>query len=422
MPKSIFSISNTDLSIPVLAYLAIFTHVYLSPQYFVSAIHSLKIPAITVSLCIVYVIIGFNRINYRAIAKEMAVMIILAFMFYYTSLVVEDPESAHAYYTEHWHAIFIGLTFVGYFRKPNLLYLICALFILYVTHSSYHAIMQGGLLWGHTFMQDENQISTLMSMMIPFTFFFSMCLKKKIYKLMCYGCLAMQLALIILSFSRGGLLALMTVVGGIFFKTKHKMWIISLIIVGIVSVVSFAPERFFEEARSIYEEGGQEGTGGQRLEYWRRAWLMFTENPIAGKGIDQFRELSHQYAEPDKILTRADYNVCHSNWFQILSELGLIGILCYSTLFYQYFRSTWSMMKLEETDFYYPIEPDVLEFLKNLSTGLYIGMIGYLVSATFLNLLLFPFFYTFIFFDMTLRATVSDMMVGNCAQPSVYRP
>lgn len=62
------------------------------------------------------------------------------------------------------------------------------------------------------------------------------------------------------------------------------------------------------------------GTISTRLSMWRVASSVFTSNPILGGGITSFRSafaINHWYVQ------------AHSTYWQVLSELGLIGIILY---------------------------------------------------------------------------------------------
>jgi O-antigen ligase len=207
--------------------------------------------------------------------------------------------------------------------------------------------------------------------------------------------------LIVRSFSRGGFLALSVVLVFIFLMTKKRIIFLFIAIVGIMAVMSYAPEKFFSEIKTI-EEGTEEGTASKRVEYWRRAVEMFKENPLMGKGIGQFPILSHRYVKPSVPIDETDFLVCHSNWFQIISELGLVGILLYFTIFYKYFN-TWRMISNYKNTG--AMDQKLYDFYLMATTGLMIGMTGFMVAGSFINFLHFPYFYTYAFMMMGIKNT-----------------
>ena len=81
-------------------------------------------------------------------------------------------------------------------------------------------------------------------------------------------------------------------------------------------VINYAPKRFFKEIESL-DEGTREATAHARMRFWGRAWRMFLDSPIVGKGIGQYPAENYNYRLPGEYHDVTDYLVCHSNWFQI---------------------------------------------------------------------------------------------------------
>ncbi len=401
---TITPLSFADFNLPVIAFLSIFTYQYLFPQYFFNSLYALQIPSISVGLCIVFALLGWKKESYKYVKREMTCFIILLILFFCARFFVTDPQSTKSYCKEHLHAIAIGVVFVFYFRKINLLNFFTKLLILYILFAAHIGIAEGGRIWGHNFLQDENQISALMAMVIPVAFYYSCFTKEKKYKIICYAGIILFVTLSVVSFSRGGFLALSTVLLCILWSSKKKILAGLLVALVIIGVVMFAPDKFFSEVKTL-EQGITEGTAAGRIEYWRRAYIMFKESPVFGKGIGQFPVLSHKYALPGKEIGRPDFLVCHSCWFQILSELGIVGIICYSLIFYDYFKS-WQMIKKRKVEDESTSMPEqTYLFYKNISTGLAAGMVGFMVAGTFINIMIFPYYYTFTFFMMAIKSS-----------------
>ncbi len=126
-----------------------------------------------------------------------------------------------------------------------------------------------------------------------------------------------------------------------FLRIKRKFFMLFTIAALIALLVNFAPQKFFDEIKSI-EQGTKEATAQSRMRFWRRAWRMFLDKPLFRHGIGQFPEENGRYRLPweeDKV---TDTLVCHSNWFQVLSELGLTGPNCYLIIWLKYLQ-TWKL-------------------------------------------------------------------------------
>lgn len=402
---SLGSLSISDFNIPTLAFLALFTYWYIFPQHFFPIIFSLKIPTFGVAICILAAIFQFSFMKYSHVKTELTALVILGLLFILSKLYVNNIETASFYTQEHFHALFVGMAFYANFNSTKKLHLFVVTLIIYGTFSGLIGFREGGLIWTHDFLKDENQLSTFMAMVLPVTLFYSFYTDKLYKKLLCYLCAGIQVALIIQSFSRGGFLALVIVGLLTFLNTKRKFFVFFMMLVAIVLILNVAPQRFFEEVKSL-QQGTEEATAHSRMRFWGRAWRMFLDKPIIGHGIGQYPAENARYRLPGVENKVTDRLVCHSNWFQVLSELGIIGLSCYLVIWLKYFE-TWRLVNKKNTNRGPPssMSEDEVSFYKNISTGFAIGMIGFIVAGTFINILIFAYYYNFVFFMMTLKAT-----------------
>jgi probable O-glycosylation ligase (exosortase A-associated) len=406
-PISLKSLRISDFTPPIIAFLAFFVYQYLAPQYYFPFLLKLHIAMISVSFCIFFAIIGWNNNRVKYSSPVIWSVIILAIIFFLARYFVQSPQTTKFYFDEHFHSIAVGLVMLYHFRDANKINLLIVCLIMFATFDAFIAIKEGGLIWGHDFLQDENQISALLSMTIPVTIFYSLYIKKRFSKILCYIAIALQLAEVVVSVSRGGFVALVSISFCMLTFTKKKILFIVLIIVAIIGILQFAPDKFFSEMATL-REGTEESTARARTEYWRRATIMFTENPLFGKGINQFASLSYKYILPGKTPNEGDYLVCHSNWFQILSELGIAGVILYFIIFYYFFNASYLVTKKYKKEGELYLAQYEYSFYWNVTIGLTIGMIGFMVAGSFINILIFPYFYTYLFLMMLVKSTFLD--------------
>ena len=401
---SLNTLHASDFDVPTLAFLTLFSYWYLFPQHFFPIIFQLKIPVICTSICIICSMMQFRFERYRDVKAELISLLILGGFFFFSRYFVKDIDSSKFYTQEHFHAVFVGMVFFVNFQKPNKLHLFTVLLIAYGTFVAFIGFKEGGLIWSHDFLKDQNQISTFMAMVIPVTIFYSFYTRKKSYKILCYLCVAMQVVLIIRSFSRTGFVALVTVSFFIILNSQKKIFLLLLLLLSVVLVCNYAPKRFFHEVNSL-NEGVEEATAHARVRFWERAWRMFQDSPIIGHGIGQYPVENTRFRGSAELDRATDSLVCHSNWFQILSELGLVGFVCYLVIWLKYFKA-WHL--INKNPFRYSLanlNSDEESFYKNISTGFAIGMISFIVAGSFINIMIFAYYYNFIFFMMTLKAS-----------------
>ena len=263
-------------------------------------------------------------------------------------------------------------------------------------------LKHGGRVPNSGFMGDENDFALVMNMAIPFAYFMFLETNSTKKKILYLSACCIFIAANVASLSRGGFVGLVPVILYCWYKTPKK--VLSTIIVAImISVLYFsASPKYWEEVRSIKEENIQEGTGAGRWYAWKCAWKMFLDHPIIGVGQGNFNWNVHLYEPPDITLHGRSYagRVAHSLYFTLIPELGLVGILFFSSmLYFSYKDFKWILKK--EKDFLskqYQSDEIIQQLHKTrfIIFGVISAMLGYLVSGAFLAVLYYPHFWLLI--------------------------
>ena len=202
------------------------------------------------------------------------------------------------------------------------------------------------------------------------------------------GVFGMIMTLVIAA-SRGAFLGfLMLLIGYVYFHKKSRKKIIILSIIMSFTIAPFINDTFIERMRSITEETSQTDTGelvssdgsaSSRLTSWKLAWDIFKEHPIFGCGIDNFSYYMG-YREENKAYGERGH-VTHSLWFQALSEGGIVVFVPLVLMLWLFFHRTRKICKMYKSTSYNDICEDIY--------ALKIGMLGFLVSASFINRLFY---------------------------------
>lgn len=83
------------------------------------------------------------------------------------------------------------------------------------------------------------------------------------------------------------------------------------------------------------------GVTGRRLVEWKKAWIVFKENPILGYGLNEFskKSIMLQYLFPNAPENDGLFTNCHNLILQLLAETGILGttILLAGMLYSLYF-------------------------------------------------------------------------------------
>ena len=248
---------------------------------------------------------------------------------------------------------------------------------------SAYSIIHGGVGPGN-YLVDENDLALYINMWIPISFF--AILYEKNIKTKILHCVATMtgLASVVLSFSRGGFVGLLAMLGTLFILSKKKLLTILFLCFMGLMVFAVADTRYWTEMATITNTS--ESTARERILSWQAAWDMFVDQPL-GVGPNNFQVWFPQYQSSE--LRRGMWGrVAHSLWFTLLAELGVIGVILYITLVFYNFHD---ISQLKNTSKKYDSQ-DMIH-IYSLSLAFYCSLVGFFAAATFLSVLYYPHFF-----------------------------
>jgi probable O-glycosylation ligase (exosortase A-associated) len=184
----------------------------------------------------------------------------------------------------------------------------------------------------------------------------------------------MMICGIIMTWSRGGLLALVWALALFVLRQKRKLaW---LIIVGIIILAVLATMPSSLRARMdvmFSNEQGADTSLMRRMTYQIYGRKLFYQHPILGIGFSRFSEA---YARSEyRFLQGPGKQVAHNTYLEILVGTGLMGFVPFMSLLVTALSTTWKLARHEEK---YP-------YRAHVSAGLFAGLGGYLLSSLFLS-------------------------------------
>lgn len=206
---------------------------------------------------------------------------------------------------------------------------------------------------------------------------------KKI-KILAVFCGALIANGIVLINSRGAFLG--AVAGALFFLfymifSRHQRkgqrgTAILIIVVALAGTVYVADDAFWTRMETIQDvdDGGK--SGSHRIDFWMATFDVLQDYPL-GVGIQGFIELSPNYLPEHYFDGRKTGKATHSTWFQVLSEIGWLGILFLLALLvstYKLSRNTKRyLISTENYDAYYKM------------LALDGALISFLIAASFID-------------------------------------
>jgi O-antigen ligase len=244
------------------------------------------------------------------------------------------------------------------------------------------------------FLGDTNDLAMGMNAVIPVSFYLG--LESRGMKRALYWIAGLiQVFTVGLAASRGGFVGLVFVITLCWWKSKNKLQFLVLFIVATVIFLSVISSGYRNELLNIFQSA-EGGTGKGRLELWKVGWRAFVENPVFGVGQGNLPKQLGDYAVygPDSYWQRnISGTAVHSVYITCIAELGLVGTI------------TWILMNFNNIKKYRYIiawckhNDGILDrhgsrtAIPNITTGLAIAMIGYLVSGIFLSAFYYPHFW-----------------------------
>ena len=147
---------------------------------------------------------------------------------------------------------------------------------------------------------DRNFFAESIVAVLPLAFMFFENAKNKILKVIFLGIAAIMAMGVILTYSRGGLLAFFIVLFFLFLQSKKK---IVMVVFGFVILMLFLPhigQKYTDRINTVktYEE---DASAMARVATWQSAINMFKEKPITGVGAGNFNDLFLDYCPSEEI-------------------------------------------------------------------------------------------------------------------------
>lgn len=247
---------------------------------------------------------------------------------------------------------------------------------------------------------DENDAALVLVMLLPFSFLKIFAeggggFRKAIVPL---GVFLLTLTAIGLTLSRGGMVGAIPALIFCWLKSRNKAVSLVLAAMALIIAVIFAPPNLKKEFLSIGD--AQESTAASRRYFWDLSVQMFEKRPVFGVGAMCWGNALYSGLLP--IPDRRAHMTPHSVYFQLLSELGLVGVFCWMGFLAATFRELRELRgtRLERgARLVMAREPDPraarrmgmnILYLRNFCACLVIGIVGYLVSGAFLSVLFYP--------------------------------
>ena len=369
---------------------------YFNPQDFTYGIAS-KIPfALLIAIATMAGLIVTKRKQIPPLTLETGLLFVLWFWFCVTTVnVFFSPTLAH-HWTDSvdflWRVskillmVFVALALVTDSKRLRWWYLVTAAsFAVFALKGSIFGVFSGGQdkVYGpkNSMIYDNNDFGLAMNMALPMFAAFARTEDSRFLRWAFVAAVPMGIMSVILTYSRGAMLGLVTVLFAMMMKSKRRYLGLLGTGIGIAVVFFIAPEKWIERMLTL-KNVGTDQSALARLHSWTFAYRLFLDHPILGGGFQTFT--APLYGQYNLLADRVQGP--HSIYFQVLAEHGGPGLILFLGLVAS---CLWSCYRLKRTFLRHPGSENLAAYADMVQ----LGLITFLVSGAFLGRAYFDLLY-----------------------------
>jgi len=278
----------------------------------------------------------------------------------------------------------------------------------------FHAVVEGlktiasggsHIVTGVPQLGDNNTFAAVMLMMAPIAFYLFKYMKVWWLRFGCLGAGLLCITATVGTLSRGAFIA-MGVLGATAILRFKKRFRNSLLIVAAAGLIAtLAPERWYSRIDTI-ESADQDTSFMGRIEAWQMSTVIALDRPLTGLGfrtmevgnvwdsyIPQFQRL---FPESKKRADQPRAHAAHSIIFQVLGDLGFVGLIIFLMILFNAFKDVYSVRRLTR------MQPDK-SWMYDLSGAFELTLLAYVVCGIALSVAYYESFFILISLIASLR-------------------
>ena len=410
LKKTFPEIKNINFGMVLLIAYILF--VFAALQGILGFVNNAKLPLVLaiISLCYASYLLISGRVDFAENTTKIFIFLVL-FLVCDGLFRSSNPKNLEATVKIFLQVLSNYLIMIACVKKPAQFVMLIDVWLASIIFSCFHAIMQGGKIWGNMWLKDENHISLIAAYAIPFAVVLLFSTQSRFKKICYIIALFFYITVVCVAASRGGALAMIGVGFCWWLTEKNKIRNLLVAVLATVLIFCFAPPKFFAEMDTL-KQGTEEGTAGERIYLWGIAWKMFKDHPIFGVGQYNYVDYVIQYDVEKRYYHRyfdkGMKKVAHSTPVQWLAESGIVGaaILIYLQMcMYKNWRIIDNELAQNPRR---SIPEDELAVYRNINHACAISQVGFWIAASFLTLIPYPFYWILIPFSETWKDLFLD--------------
>jgi O-antigen ligase len=252
---------------------------------------------------------------------------------------------------------------------------------------------------------DPNDIAQLFVICMPAAFY-RMTNANMLGKILLAAIMALMTLGVILTASRGGLIALIVLILYVVWtRTKMRMSAKILVLLIIAAVFIWgATGSYWERMNTIanYQDDYNMTASTGRLELWKRGLMLIITHPILGVGAGAYTT-AEGLSAGDR--TGWKWSEAHNAFIEIGASIGIIGLILFIRVVLTSFRSMRAIKDMTRMD------PVIVSTAQSIAAGI----VGYVASAIFLS----SAFSSILYCLIAMAIAINKMAVTSSPQPNI---
>jgi putative inorganic carbon (hco3(-)) transporter len=268
----------------------------------------------------------------------------------------------------------------------------------------------GGLAGG--FFANGEDLGLGMVVVWPIAGYILLAQKKTLYKWGMFGIFLLILLAILFCGSRGALVGAGMVAFAAWVRKPNIKAAMLMVLVFVPAVIYVMPQANMDRMRSA-EKWENDATASHRILLWKAGMRMFPDYPILGVGPSNYalvRMTDYSQDDPHPSPT-----VQHNTFVEALTDLGLLGLLCFLALIVLLLRLNAKTRKL------------LLEagagakesYEYCLALGLDLALVGFLSSGFFHSSLYYPHLWILLGLSVGLHTACAKKRLATASAPGL---
>ena len=240
---------------------------------------------------------------------------------------------------------------------------------------------------------DNNSLALALIMTLPVMNYLRQQAQNKLIKLGLMGAMGLVFLSVLGSYSRGGAVAVIAMLGFLWLKSRAKTVTAVIAAMALGVGVLFMPQKYFDRLDTINHLDADSSFQG-RLDAWHVSWEVAKERPF-GAGFDGPRQPEIW----NKYLPEAPARASHSIYFMVIGEHGFIGFFLYLSVL---LAGWFNLMRVQR------LTRDRPEFTwaRELASALQVSIVGFVVGGAALPMAYYDGFLLLLVAGVPLRHIV----------------